>query len=123
TPIESNVYFAGTGGEGHTWFIQEVSYRGNCSVTANSGINTLTCVGSADNPQSPNQSISSSFVAKLESGGECVPVSRFTGRGNARTGDFHEGVFGIDFVPTDCRISVFGSKVSTSVTAHRAFSF
>jgi len=117
-PIASNIYFGGTGQVSHTWFIEGVSYRGNCDGTANSGVNEITCVGTASNPENPSQSISSGFRATFENGGEGVPVSRFSGRGNAQVDDF----FGIGET-TKFRFAVFGSKVSTFVTVNGTFSF
>lgn len=122
-PIASNIYFGGTGQISHTWFIEGVSYRGNCDGTANSGVNTITCVGTASNPQDTNEYISSQFRASFENGGNGVPVSRFSGRGRGQTADVFAGVFGNDFEPTSFRFAVFGSKVSTFVTVNGTFSF
>ena len=122
-PVASNIYFGGTGQISHTWFIEGISYRGNCDGTANSGINSITCVGTATNQRDTNLYISSQFRATFENGGEGVPVSRFSGRGTGQTNDQFQGIFGNTFEPVPFRFSVFGSKVASFVTVNGTFSF
>lgn len=110
-PITSNVYFGGVGQVSHTWFVEGVSYRGNCDGVVNSGIGAITCVGQATNVEDNTQTVSSSFKAKFDGSGEGLPILRFSGRGRGETHNF--------FIPTEDQrfhFIVFGSRVTPTVT-------
>lgn len=109
-PLTSNVYFGGVGQVSHTWFIEGVAYRGNCEGSVNSGIGAISCIGQAANQEDTSQTVSSSFRAKFDGGGQGLPVSRFSGKGRGTAVDFLDPNATIPF-----RFVVFGSRVTTTV--------
>lgn len=112
-PVTSNIYFGGTGQVSHTWFLEGVAYRGNCDGIVNSGLGVVSCIGSATSPTSSRYTISSSFEGKIDNGGEGLPVTRFTGRGNGRSLDFLDPNATVNF-----EFVAFGTKVSSYITAN-----
>ena len=91
-PVSSNIYFGGYGQISHSWFIEGISYRGNCDGSVNSGLNSVSCVGIAFEPNSAtlegnDRLVSSGFTAKFEGSGEGLPLARFSGSGTGRYED------------------------------------
>lgn len=110
-PITSNVYFGGVGQISHTWFVEGISYRGNCDGIVNSGLGIISCIGQAVNPRNTNQNISSSFTASFDGSGEGLPILRFTGTGEGQAETIAAVITRIPF-----EFIVFGSRVTPSVT-------
>ncbi len=113
-PIASNIYFGGTGQISHTWFIEGVSYRGNCDGIVNSGMGLVSCVGSASDQNSGGRFIiSSGFEGQIDNAGEGLPITRFSGRGNGKSSDLLDPSRDVNF-----RFIAFGAKVSSYITVN-----
>lgn len=110
-PITSNVYYGGVGQFSHSWFIEGVSYRGNCEGTVNSGIGAITCIGQATNTENQNEIVSSSFRGKFDGSGPGLPISRFSGKGRGSAVNILVANSELPF-----RFIVFGSRVTPIVT-------
>ncbi|HRQ87569.1 MAG TPA: hypothetical protein PLA50_02155 [Bacteroidia bacterium] len=109
-PVASNIYFGGTGQISHSWFIEGVAYRGNCDGVVNSGLNIVSCVGTARNPIVNANFISSGFEGTIDNKGKGLPITRFSGYG--------QGQSTVGGVVTDFDFVAFGSKVSNGITVN-----
>lgn len=110
-PLTSNVYFGGVGQISHVWFIEGVSYRGNCQGSANSGLGEVFCVGQAQSAVDTSISISSGFNAQYDGSGFGIPISRFSGYGDGTLIDSSDPDAGGTFT-----FFVMGSKVTSRIT-------
>ena len=117
-PISSNVYFGGIGQISHSWFIEGVSYRGTCEGSTNSGLNKISCVGTAnvrdaDGTVDPDRFVSSGFSASFEGSGDALPLARFAGKGRGRSEDRTNPA---DIQSVNFSFLVLGTKVSNFVS-------
>jgi hypothetical protein len=108
-PVSGNTSVGGlTSSNSNVWFVDGVSYFGDCLGTVNSKAGVVTAIGFARDVATINSVADSSFSAKLLRSGSNLVSIGFSGRGSVRI-----TANGTQRPLIRCR--VFGTKVSNSV--------
>jgi hypothetical protein len=110
-PVSGNTSIGGlTSTNSNVWFVNGISYFGNCVGTVNSKLGIVSGIGFARDPETIGAVADSSFSAQLDRSGRNIASIPFSGRGVVRiTSTANQTRL------AQLRFRVFGTKVSNSV--------